>query len=205
MWILINTVQFIVYMSLWQINFPQLLRIFFIELKRIVLAEFFDDLPIGEWIADLFRTSGFSEEPSSPEQQVGEERLGSKSPGSSLGVTFLIITFVFVILILIIGLIVLICRLTQFSDKNIERFENIKKAIFFNSMIRYSFLSANKLNMAAMLGLKGFSETPHGSNIVSICVLIVISTLPFLYAKLMHKNALTLETDKKMEKTKSLF
>ena len=47
MWILINTVQFIVYMSLWQIGFEDLLRIFLKELKRIVLAEFFDDLAVG--------------------------------------------------------------------------------------------------------------------------------------------------------------
>ena len=46
MWILINTVQFIVYMSLWQINYEPVLRVFFRELKRIVLAEFFDDLAI---------------------------------------------------------------------------------------------------------------------------------------------------------------
>ena len=57
MWILINTVQFIVYMSLWQIEFPEFLRIFFLELKRIVLAEFFDDIPFADWIKDLLKIS----------------------------------------------------------------------------------------------------------------------------------------------------
>ena len=48
MWILINALQFIVFMSIWLINIPRRTRIVFDQQKRIVNGEFFDDLEISK-------------------------------------------------------------------------------------------------------------------------------------------------------------
>ena len=47
MWSLLYAVQFIIYMSLWQIKVTELLRLTFKELKRIAFGEFIDDLGIA--------------------------------------------------------------------------------------------------------------------------------------------------------------
>lgn len=44
MWILINVLQFFVFMSMWQINYPMLTYIILNELRRIALGELVDDL-----------------------------------------------------------------------------------------------------------------------------------------------------------------
>ena len=46
MWALIYVMQFLVYIGMWQINYPKRLQFFFMELKRIALGEFVDDLGI---------------------------------------------------------------------------------------------------------------------------------------------------------------
>ena len=71
----------------------------------------------------------------------------------SLGATFLLVTFVFICIILLFTLLLFLVRRYGLSEKNQKRVDSAKKAIFFNSMIRYAFLGANKLNMSAMLGL----------------------------------------------------
>ena len=46
-WILNNAVQFIVYIGLWKVNYPDEIKAFFTELKRITLFEFFDSLSVA--------------------------------------------------------------------------------------------------------------------------------------------------------------
>ena len=122
-----------------------------------------------------------------------------------MGATFLVVTLVFIFIILLFTLVLFLIRRYGLSENNKQRLENAKKAIFFNSMIRYAFLSANKLNMSAMLGIKGLEETDASSNIFSVLILIGISALPLLFAGIMYKNARTLESDKSMEKYRAIF
>ena len=75
MWVLILTLQFFVYISLWQVRYPSILHFLLYELKRVALGEFMDDLDLGgiamEWI-------GLEpNDASSTEEKLGEERLGS--------------------------------------------------------------------------------------------------------------------------------
>ena len=44
MWALMFVAQFLAFIGVWQIAYPDLLRITLYEVKRIILAEFFDDL-----------------------------------------------------------------------------------------------------------------------------------------------------------------
>ena len=59
--------------------------------------------------------------------------------------------------------------------------------------------------MAVMIGLKDFAEISTSSNLVSVALSLLLLSLPFLYGKIMHKNALTLESDPEMQKYKTIF
>ena len=51
-WLLINCLQFFVYIAIWQINYPNLIKLVVTELRRLTLGEFMDDLEIGKNIAE---------------------------------------------------------------------------------------------------------------------------------------------------------
>ena len=77
MWILILTLQFFVYIALWQIRYPSTLYFVLFELKRIALGEFMDDLDLG---ALIMNTVGLApNEDSSTNEKLGEDRLGPPS------------------------------------------------------------------------------------------------------------------------------
>ena len=57
MWPLLNTAQFIIYMSLWQVNYSDGLRVLFMTLRKIAFAEFMDDLAISEKFNSAFGIS----------------------------------------------------------------------------------------------------------------------------------------------------
>ena len=52
MWILINALQFTVFISMWLIDMPDRIRIILAKLRKIVMGEFIEDLQIGKSIAD---------------------------------------------------------------------------------------------------------------------------------------------------------
>lgn len=53
MWILINALQLIVFLGIWQILYPDFLKVALSELKRVSWGEYFDDLEIGKRISEL--------------------------------------------------------------------------------------------------------------------------------------------------------
>lgn len=75
MWILILTLQFFVYISLWQVRYPSTLHFILYELKRMALGEFMDDVDIA---GDVMSLIGIESQKADPtEEKVNEERLGS--------------------------------------------------------------------------------------------------------------------------------
>ena len=53
MWILINALQLIVFMGIWQILYPDFLQVVLAELRRVSWGEYFDDLEIGRRTSEL--------------------------------------------------------------------------------------------------------------------------------------------------------
>jgi len=51
MWTLILTLQFVLYIAVWQINFPQETRLVLFELRKVALGEFMDNIPFGDTLA----------------------------------------------------------------------------------------------------------------------------------------------------------
>lgn len=75
MWILILTLQFFVYIALWQVRYPSTLHFIMYELKRIALGEFLDDFDIAGYF--MHELGIETNESSSSEEKVKENRLGS--------------------------------------------------------------------------------------------------------------------------------
>ena len=53
MWILINALQLIVFMGIWQILYPDFLKVVLAELRRVSWGEYFDDLEIARRTSEL--------------------------------------------------------------------------------------------------------------------------------------------------------
>ena len=187
MWLLILTAQFIVIISKWSINFNDLTRTFFSELQRIVFAEYFDQYETGKKVQ---RFLGIPvEDGNEVDDKIGADRFGSENVFENFGPTF----FIFLGIIILLSIIVLatycICRRSErFSEKNKECSEKLKKKIFFNPFIKYSYLNALKVYMSSCLVFLQFEESSVGQKAVAIFILLVISLLPILYARIMFKN-----------------
>ena len=156
MWILINSAQFLVFVGLWQISQPAIVRIFFKELKRVVMGEFIDDLDIAKHILEPLGLET-NDESTCPEEKVGfKQRLGSTKVKENFGASFIVFTFAFLIIILLVVLMYfLFCK---FSKKLKEGGEKLKKKIFYSPIIRYAFLNALKLNFIGMAAFKDKEE-----------------------------------------------
>ena len=86
MWVLILTLQFFVFIALWQIKYPHKVKFMIVEFRRMALGEFMDDFDFGKEVANFF---GFTtSEDTAADDVVGEQRLGSdRSIFGSLGIT----------------------------------------------------------------------------------------------------------------------
>ena len=121
-WVLINMMQILVFMSLWLITLPNSLILFQIELKRIVLGEFIDELEIGKHVSDALGLPE-REETNVNEQKLDESRLGDDDIFTNIGPTLLIGTGMLLFTVLIAVLLVLICRKSGVSPECKERVE----------------------------------------------------------------------------------
>ena len=107
MWIFINALQFIVFISIWLINIPIRTRMVLDQQKRIVNGEFIDDLEIGKKLMEQLGVSTKSKE--GPEQSIGTDRFGSFDIFSNIGATLLLVTAIIILITLLVSLFHLIC------------------------------------------------------------------------------------------------
>ena len=75
------------------------------------------------------------------------------------------------------------------SEKNKIRAAKMKKAIFFNPLIRYHYLEQLKLNLTAMMTIHAFSEADFKQQIISICIFAVLNLLPVYYVYFLIKKS----------------
>ena len=54
MWILLNALQFLVYIYMWNVRVSPICKVILVELKRITMGEYLDDLQIGNSILKMF-------------------------------------------------------------------------------------------------------------------------------------------------------
>ena len=137
-----------------------------------------DDIDIGTAVMDTLGLP--ADKTSSTEEKVGEERLGSESPLSSFGATLLLSSIVFGIILLIVIIVICIVKRNSTSQKCKACALKLKRAIFFNPIIRYLLLNALKLNMSALMVIK--ATDPSSSDLaIGIATLTIINGAPLVF------------------------
>lgn len=108
MWVLILTLQYFVFIAVWNIRYPNITRFMLYELRKISLGEFFDDLELSKTIPEFFGIE--AKESKATEEKVGEERLGSAdSVLFNFGPTLLLGTILFLVVIIASLTIYIVC------------------------------------------------------------------------------------------------
>ena len=167
MWILINTLQFFVYISAWRIMYPSFTQMLLHQFKRIALGEFMDDL---DWADQV------SEELKIPTDEEQSELL------SGLGLTLILASATLLILVILVLIINLVLKGCKLSPKWQSRLKWLKQKVFWNPLIRYTLLNTLKLNMIAMIFFIKGKEIDSGSGYQSIGLLTLLLFLPLFYS-----------------------
>ena len=125
MWILFNTAQFLVFIGMWQINYSRSIQVLFLEIKRIFLAEYIEDLEVGQKMSNAFgiETRNKVEE---PQDNIGEDRMGSDDVFGNFGITLILAIFVFLLLIGLLFIVILMSRRIALSQTNKDRLNKFK-------------------------------------------------------------------------------
>ena len=173
------------------------------EFKRIYLGEFIDDLKIGEKMMKAFTIDGDYSEV--PEEKLGTDRVGEKSFFANFGATFFFLNLFIIVFVLLIILAVVLFKRFGVSQKNKERLEKMKRKIFFNSLIRYAFLSSLKTNLIAFVTLKKASSDDPLSIIMASLLSIAIIVFPFFLARILFKNKDNLNDEANVKKFGTLY
>ena len=145
LWNIMNLLQFLCFMIMWQIRLPHTSRIIITELKSLAFMEF---IPT-EWFKQNIRSSlGIEESPvtqCSEEDAICEEsgsaRLGSTDLVDNMGAMLLVA----VALVLALVLLVVLGLLCRKSEKGKKCYLEIKKNLLYNSILRYMLQSSLKL------------------------------------------------------------
>ena len=184
-WVLILTLQFLVYIATWQLRTPSGSHFILYELKRIALGEFMDDLDVGTEVAGVLGIEiGDS---NAVDEEVGESRLGTGSAFSNFGATLVLGSILFLLLIILIVIIVIIASRTQCSEKSKERMKKLKSKVFFNPIIRYLLLNSLKLNISAFVVMASPQKT--GTDVsIAAATLTVINLAPLVCCFVIYRN-----------------
>ena len=110
MWGLVNTMQFLILISKWQVPLSPRPRITLKELRRVILGEFFDDLDLGSKIASGLGFAYDKKDNESPAEKVGLSRLGKDDLFENLGATFIIFLIIFLVAIFLVLLIICVSK-----------------------------------------------------------------------------------------------
>ena len=187
MWILINALQLVVLLGIWQILYPYFLKVVFNELKRVSWAEYLDDLEIGRRMNELLFGTDDLQDVKLTSDKLGEERLGSSNMFESLGVSVLILSLLFFLALIVIAVIIVCCKKKEWSEKNQERIENLKRKIKYNPVIRYFLLNSIKFNYSALCVLKQ-SNAGVWSQVTAVLMLGFINLCPLVLSAILYKR-----------------
>ena len=150
MWSYILNVQLLVYVSMWQINFPSLAHFLLFWARKMVLGEALDETGLADFIYESFGLEALTWSPS--DMQYGSERLGQKSILANFGATNIIAFALLLIYILALFVIELIAKRSG-KTKCYFRVNLIKNNMFFNPLINVIMLEALKVNLSTLVSL----------------------------------------------------
>lgn len=155
------------------------------ELRKIALGEFMDDLEISNVFNEAM---GFEVDQGggAEEEKLGDDRLGTASIFSSFGATMVIGSIAFVLIIGIILLLIYCRKRVKLSEKNKQRIQNLRYKVFWNAIIRYLFLNSLKLNMSAFVVLKASKVTGGLDIAVAVLMVLALNSVPIVLSRLLY-------------------
>ena len=176
--------QFFAYIAVWQINFTHLTKLCLLEIKRVVLVEYFDDFQLSKKVMNML-----FEVPE--EDELIEERVdGSGQFGGDImkdfGMTLLVFSAVLTVVVLLIALTTYIIKRTGSQGKVRALNNKLKKTIFFNMLISYSLLNSLKFYILSFSFLNSANEIKE--MVVGGLILLLCIVLPLMYALLLRKR-----------------
>ena len=181
LWNLILTLQFLTYISVWQIRYPKVLGFVLTKLRVIALGEFVDNLEIGKHLAEALSIPSGGDK--AVDEKIGEERLGQSSILANLGPSLLVLSIIFVLVILVVLL------LTRCKNKCHNCVIVIKRKVLYNPIIRYIILNSLKLTVASFVALKAWNTATDIAISIGLIAIIAIAALTFFcLLKTNHEN-----------------
>ena len=120
---LLYQLQFFAYMSLWMIGTTKLIKYWLMEIKLVVLQEYFDDV---DFFQEVMTELGIEGKNESMMENTDNSRLGSSNLLTNLGPTLLILISVTMAIILLILLATFIIKRTGYTGKVKQRINQIK-------------------------------------------------------------------------------
>lgn len=208
LWNMINLLQFMVFISDWQLSYPKYGHAFLKYLKNLALMEF---LPKDAVIDKLSQMLGLDEEDcedcgddsnsedlrslldesESGFEQVasttGLNNLGSKNLVRNLGI-MLVLALGIVLLTLLLKL--MSCLLNRFEWPR-KKLKQLKDKLFYNMFIRYILQSTLKIQISACatIALTSWGTlTETSQQAAAIVILIIFCLWPLYFASVLHAN-----------------
>ena len=81
---------------------------------------------------------------------------------------------------------------------------DLENQLFYNPVIRLTFLSALKTNMTTVLVFKLMRDDTT-QMIVACLIFVIFNLIPLIYARILYKNCTVLDTEDKIRRFGSLY
>ena len=136
---------------------------------------------------------GLKKEVKPEENKVEDEKLGSVNLFDNYGVTLIIVA---ICMLAIIGVVYLshhFVKKSQASPKWTESLTKAKRMVFYNPLIRYSFLNFIKLNMACFVACYAKGGTAFNT-VLAVLLLLVLNLVPAYFCAHLYRNRTSLES-----------
>ena len=113
--------------------------------------------------------------------------MGNGNIVGNLGVSVLLISIFIILFIIIIVAGLYVSRKYAMSENIINQFKELKQALTYNPLIRYSMLNCLKLNNTGMVAFVGLATGSLQLGL-SVVIVFVMTALPIFYAVIIYRK-----------------
>ena len=172
--------------------YPHRVKFSLSELKRISLGEFFDDIELSQKaMSELGLESGSD--------------FDKSNFFANFGPTLILGTLVLVAVVLVLALLYCCLNKCMGGSKFKSCLERLKRRIFYNMLIRYTFLNCLKFFMVSLVIFNGQVEPSRGSKAAAVIFLLSLLFLPIYMGCIVYKHKASLGEEANKKKFGSLY
>jgi len=131
LWGMVNSLQFVIFMDQWKVNWPPNASMAIKTVRTIALAEFIDTNKVKQKALDFYGLNQTQPDAPARRLEVTQAMQGTRYDRIAISV---------VIILFIVSLLVVAIFFTfksQFKDKLIKALRDLKNSIFWNGLIRF--------------------------------------------------------------------